>query len=438
MADIISRLLHYIQTSPTSFHAATNGASLLGDHGFTRLYEQDSWQNLSPGTYFILRNSASLIAFVLGDPPPVQTGFRMAGAHTDSPGLKLKPNPILQNRGTTQLGVEIYGGALLAPWFDRDLSLAGKVIWQTETGELISVLLDCKEPIAIIPSLAIHFDADANKNRTINRQNEMVPICALADEDNHLSLPTLLQEFVSKQYPDLPPGAAVDGELFFYDCQPPALIGLRREFISSARLDNLLSCFLLLDGIVANKGPENSLIVLNDHEEVGSLSTTGAQGPFLQNVLERLLPDTEERNRCLARSIFLSVDNAHAVHPNYSDKHDDNHLPRLNRGPVIKQNANQRYASSADTASFFRALCAAVDVDVQPFVMRNDLACGSTIGPLTAGNIGVRTVDIGLPTLAMHSVRELAGSRDPVLLSKVLKYFYSIKPTSSLWQGLAR
>ena len=214
-----------------------------------------------------------------------------------------------------------------------------------------------------------------------------------------------------------------------YDCQPPALIGLNQEFVASARLDNLLSCFTGLKALLDAGDRQAKLLVCNDHEEVGSASACGADGPFLKSVLERICPQPETLARCIHRSWLISADNAHGIHPNYADKHDANHGPLLNKGPVIKTNANQRYATNSETAGLFRFLCEQADIPVQSFVVRSDMACGSTIGPLTASTIGVRTLDIGVPTFAMHSIRELAGARDTEYLYNALKAFYAYSST---------
>lgn len=434
-----TEFLKFLQNSPTAFHAANNSANILQKHGFQQLFEKDSWPANKPGKYYVLRNNSSLIAFTIGTTALEENGLRMAGAHTDSPCLKIKPLPVQTNSGWLQFGVEVYGGALLAPWFDRDLSLAGRIITVAQDGELNELLIDFQEPIAFIPSLAIHFDRDANKKKSINKQNDIVPVVGLIKNDEQQpTFPDLLAEQVQKQHPSFAPCKVTDWELFLYDVQPPTLVGLQKEFISGARLDNLLSCHAIVSGLVTEEPGQNCLIVLNDHEEVGSVSTSGAKGNFLRSVLQRLLPDPQQRSRCLARSLFISTDNAHSVHPNFAEKHDTAHLPICNKGPVVKNNANQRYASNAVSASFFKSLCERTSVPFQEFVMRNDLACGSTIGPSTAGEIGVRTVDVGVATLGMHSIRELAGSDDHDYLQQVLHAYFQLPESDTLWLSLGQ
>lgn len=418
-------LLEYLQNSPTPFHAAENLVQRLTRAGFKLLRESDSW-DLTPGEkYCVVRNDSSVIAFVYGREPLVDSGIRMVGAHTDSPCLKVKPQPDLARSGYGQLGVEVYGGALLAPWFDRDLSLAGRVSYRNSEGRIESALVDFKKAVATVPSLAIHLDREANRQRSINPQKELPPL--LLAEREGAELPTfrqLLEAQLLREHPQLDMKALLDFEISLYDTQPPAVIGLQDDFIASARLDNLLSCYVGLQGILNADDRYSSLLVCNDHEEVGSASACGAKGPMLQHFLERLLPDTEERMRVLDSSLMISADNAHGVHPNFSDRHDENHGPVLNQGPVIKVNANQRYATNSETSALFRDLAERALVPVQTFVSRTDMECGSTIGPITSAEVGVKTLDIGVPTFGMHSIRELAGSRDAEALYRVLYEFY--------------
>ena len=418
-------LADFIQASPTPFHAAQSLAERLRAAGYQELDERDEWVLDDDSRYFVLRNQSSLIAFSLGQLETLQSaGLRMIGAHTDSPCLRVKPQPELNRHGLWQLGVEVYGGALLAPWFDRDLSLAGRVTCRDASGQLHNLLIDFKRPIAIIPSLAIHLNRDVNSGFAVNAQTDLPPVLAHSIEPNR-DLRALLASEVATQYPDREPMQVLDYELSFYDTQPPAILGLDNDFLASARLDNLLSCHAGLTALLNSDADQACLLVCTDHEEVGSSSACGADGPFLEDVLKRLLPDEIERIRAIQRSVLVSADNAHAIHPNYADRHDGNHGPQLNAGPVIKINSNQRYATTSETAALFRHLCEQVEVPVQSFVVRSDMGCGSTIGPIISSRLGLRTVDIGAPTFAMHSIRELAGCRDVEYLIKVLTAFCS-------------
>lgn len=421
--ELIQGLLDFLNASPTPFHATTSLAMRLEAAGYRHLDERATWHTEAGGRYYVTRNDSSIIAFKLGKRPAVDGGIRLVGAHTDSPCLRVKPNPELQRQGFFQLGVEVYGGALLAPWFDRDLSLAGRVTYRRD-GKVESQLIDFYQPIAVIPSLAIHLTREANQGWAINPQNELPPILAQLASSETADFRALLAEQLAMEH-DFNPDAVLDYELSFYDTQSAAIVGLNQDFIASARLDNLLSCYAGLQALIDADDEETCVLVCTDHEEVGSCSACGADGPFLEQVLRRVLPDGDAFVRTIQRSLLVSADNAHGVHPNYADKHDGNHGPKLNAGPVIKINSNQRYATNSETAGFFRHLCLENEVPVQSFVVRSDMACGSTIGPITASQLGVRTVDIGLPTFAMHSIRELAGSHDLEHLVKVLTAFYS-------------
>ena len=348
----------------------------------------------------------------------------MVGAHTDSPCLMVKPNPEKLRNGCFQLGVQVYGGALLNPWFDRDLSLAGRVSFQSLDGQLRTALIDYRIPLATIPSLAIHLDRGVNDSRSINPQTDILPILFQQSGEDPADFRALLKSRLLEEHPDCAAQQVLDFELPFYDTQAPAVIGLQQEFIASARLDNLLSCYVGLQALLQSDGAASSLLVCNDHEEVGSLSAAGAQGPMLRSLLQRIAGDEHAYAELAERSLMISADNPHAIHPNCADRHDDNHGPQMNQGPVIKVNASQRYASNSETTGFFRMLAAAEEVPVQAFVVRSDMGCGSTIGPLIATELGIQVLDIGVPTFAMHSIRELGGSKDTLYLARALTRFF--------------
>ncbi|HKM25996.1 MAG TPA: M18 family aminopeptidase [Thiopseudomonas sp.] len=416
-------LLDFLKNSPSPFHATQSMCAALQAAGYQALDERETWQLEPQGRYYVTRNDSSIIAIQLGHSDPVEHGIRMVGAHTDSPCLKVKPQPELSRHSYWQLGVEVYGGVLLGPWFDRDLSLAGRVTFK-HNEQLQSRLIDFKQAIATIPSLAIHLNREANNGWTINPQTELPPVLAQLHGDEGKDFRALLAEQLQREH-GITDASILDYELCFYDSQPAALIGLNQDFIAGARLDNLLSCYAGLHALLSSDNQHTQVLVCTDHEEVGSNSACGADGPFLEQVLRRILGSEEDFVRCVQHSLLISADNAHGIHPNYADKHDGNHGPLLNRGPVIKINANQRYATNSETSSFFKLLCTAVQVPVQSFVTRTDLGCGSTIGPITASQLGIQTIDIGVPTFAMHSIRELAGSQDLEYLIKVLQVFYN-------------
>jgi len=427
-------LLKFLKHSPTPFHAVTQMVEMLDEHGYVRLREADSWTLEKMGRYYVTRNGSALIAFTAGDLDWLRNGIRMVGAHTDSPCLKVKTRPEMVRHSFLQLGVEVYGGALLNPWFDRDLSLAGRVTVLTAAGAIQSTLCNFEDPVAIIPSLAIHLDREANKQKGVNPQEELPPLLLQVDEEAETDLffRDILLNRLKKTNPTLDAVEVLDFEISLYDTQPPALLGLNRDFIVGARLDNLFSCYIGLAGLLASSGTQPALLVCNDHEEVGSASASGALGPFLETILTRILPSPEDRFRALDRSMMVSVDDAHGIHPNYAGKYDGNHGPLLNHGPVVKINAAQRYATDSETAAVFRRIARRLSVPVQDFVMRSDLACGSTIGPLTATRIGVRTVDVGVPIFAMHSIRETAGVHDGYHLFRVIHGFFQTENLSAL------
>ena len=414
--DFNEGLLGFLNASPTPFHATQNISMMLKNAGFNKLDETLPW-NLEAGQkYYLTRNDSSVIAFTY---PKVSKNYVMVGAHTDSPNLKLKPNPVIKEHGVVKFGVESYGGLLLNPWFDRDLSLAGRVSYKNAEGKIKESLIDVQKSIAIIPSLAIHLDDKANKDRTINKQSDVCPIMTTNDDFE-------FEEFIKWQLSKndiLDVKELYASELSFYDTQEAAFVGLHDDFIASARLDNLLSCYVGLLSICSVNADKPMLFIASDHEEVGSESTSGAAGSFLENTLRRMFSEYDEYINMTRTSIMISADNAHAVHPNYPSKHDKEHSPYINAGVVIKVNANQRYASNSTTIAKFIDSANSVGEKTQRFVTRSDMGCGSTIGPITATRIGIETIDVGLPTLAMHSIRELCGSDDAHSLYKILVGF---------------
>tara|TARA_B110001452_G_scaffold99663_1_gene82649 strand:+ start:15800 stop:17113 length:1314 start_codon:yes stop_codon:yes gene_type:complete len=415
-------LTQFLDTSPTPFHAVSSMVSMLKNEGFTELSEDDEWALEVGSRHFVTRNGSSMIAFIIGQASLLDTGIKMVGAHTDSPCLMVKPQPEITKQGYLQLGVEVYGGALLNPWFDRDLSVAGRIVYQDAAGSLKQTLVDFKRAVATIPSLAIHLDREANTGRSVNGQTDIPPILMQVSGSSASFRELLSDQFLKDDE------KVIDYELCFYDTQRAAVVGLQNEFIASARLDNLLSCFVGIQALINNNAEQTCLIVCNDHEEVGSVSAIGADGPFLEAITARLCGADQTVatvSRVISKSLMISCDNAHATHPNFPQKHDSAHMPALNGGPVVKVNVKQRYATSSLTSSLFKQLCETVNVPVQSFVSRNDMGCGSTIGPITSARLGVATLDVGIPQLAMHSCREMTGTEDPLRLSKVLVAFFN-------------
>ncbi|OHE02627.1 MAG: M18 family aminopeptidase [Sulfurimonas sp. RIFCSPLOWO2_12_36_12] len=413
--DFNDGLLGFLDASPTPFHATQNMAGMFLNAGFVRLYEEQKWALEQGKKYFVTRNDSSIIAFTY----PKDKNYVMVGAHTDSPNLKLKPNPVIKEHGVVKFGVEPYGGVLLNTWFDRDLSLAGRVSYLNSDNIIKDALIDAKKAIAIIPSLAIHLDREVNEKKSVNAQTDITPILSTSQEFN-------FDEFLKEQLKM----SGVDdvkelyaNELSFYDTQKASFVGLNDDFIASARVDNLLSCYVGMLSICSVGENKPMLFIASDHEEVGSESASGAGGSFLESTLKRVYSDFEEYTQMIRSSILISADNAHAIHPNYPSKHDANHAPRINKGSVVKVNANQRYASNSKTISRFMNVASSLNEPIQNFVTRSDMGCGSTIGPITASRLGIDTLDVGLPTYAMHSIRELCGSDDAYSLYKIILGF---------------
>ncbi|MGZ5207672.1 MAG: M18 family aminopeptidase [Sulfuricurvum sp.] len=406
MRKFNEELLKFIDASPTPFHAVGQMGQLLEEKGFEKLDECKPWGLENGKQYYVTRNDSSIIAFTY--PPSVEKGYTIIGAHTDSPHLRLKPNPVKKSAGTIRFGVEPYGGVLLNPWFDRDLSVAGRIVYLDVESVRREKLIDLKRPIGIVASLAIHLDREANTSRSINAQSDILPMIACGEEFDFESW--ILEEAGESS------GTLLAHELSFYDVQKGSFVGIREEFITSARLDNLLSCYVGMSALMESAYP--MMIACMDHEEVGSDSHVGAGGTFLEETLRRIAGN--DFTTLMRHSLMVSCDNAHALHPNFINKHDEEHAPLLNRGVAIKINSNQRYATSSRTMGRFVQCAQSIGIATQTFVTRSDMGCGSTIGPITATRLGIETIDVGVPTLAMHSIRELAGSEDAYGLTQIL------------------
>lgn len=405
MRQFNEELVQFIDASVTPFHAVGEMEKNLLSSGFRKLDESHGWELQEGKNYFVTRNDSSLIAFSY--PPSPQKGYIIVGAHTDSPNLRVKPNPLSSNAGVLQLAVEPYGGLLLNPWFDRDLSLAGRIVYLDSTNERCEKLINIKRPIGVISSLAIHLDREANSSHSINAQSDIVPIIGCGELD--------FESWILGEA-GVDNGKLLAHELSFYDTQKGSFIGVNQELIASARLDNLLSCYVGLKAIIACETP--MLLACMDHEEVGSDSHVGVGGTFLEEVLRRIAG--ENFSLLMRQSLMVSCDNAHALHPNFTAKHESAHAPLLNQGVAIKINSNQRYATSARTMGRFVQCAQSIGIKTQTFVTRSDMGCGSTIGPITSTRLGVETIDVGTPQLSMHSIREMCGTEDAYGLRQIL------------------
>jgi len=416
-------LLNFMAASPTAVHAADEAARRLKKAGFKQVKEESAWK-LKPGDkFFVVRRMSSLIAGVVGK-SPAQHGFRIAGAHTDVPGLRLKPKAMYAKEGYLQLGVEVYGGPILATWLDRDLTLAGRLIIRERAGKLREKAVALERPICRIPNLAIHLNRKVNDDGLkVDKQKHLPPIIGLGDTDvlEQQHLLAMLADAVKVR-----PSAIVDFRLDLVDTQAPAVGGVDEEFVFARGVDNLVSCYAAVKALIDCKGKCDAtrIIALFDNEECGSNTERGAASTFLDVVLERLAMTgknpRENLQRALSRSLLVSADGAHAVHPNYADRHEPKHKPVLNGGPVIKVNANERYATTVATQTYLQECADIAGVPVQHYVQRSDLPCGSTIGPISATRLGLATVDVGAPMLSMHSIRETTGAGDTDMLAKLL------------------
>ena len=423
-----SDLAAFLDAGKTPYHVVAEVARRLTGAGFRAFREQDAWQ-IEPGTRgFVVRAGGSVVAFQVGSKAPAEAGFVLLGAHTDSPNLRVKPLPDVTSVGYRQLAVEVYGGVLLSTWLDRDLSIAGRVVLADGKTELV----DLQRALCRVPNLAIHLNRDVNTaGLQLNAQTQLVPVIGLESAEGGFA--ELLAEGLRGTPSD---GAAAEDVLGFdlclYDTQRAAFAGANNEFLFSSRLDNLASCHAELCALLgASRDPEATRVVaLYDHEEVGSQSASGARSLFLSDLLERLAlgcspKDPSALPRAISRSLLVSADMAHAVHPNYPDKHDKRHRPMLGAGPVIKVNVNQSYASDGPAVAAFSAACRAAEVLPQHFSSRNDMPCGSTIGPISAARLGIRAVDVGSPMLSMHSCREMAAVSDVAPMIRVLTKLFS-------------
>lgn len=419
-------LLQFLNDSPTAFHAVKNAAALLRENGFEELKETENWSLKNEGRYFVVKSGSAVIAFTVGKGDLAKEGFRIIGAHTDSPALKIKPGACsVTPDGYVKLNVEVYGGAILQTWFDRPLALAGRLVVK-ENGTLQEKLIQIDKPVFIIPNLCIHFSRDMKEKGSLNKQTEILPLLSMKEEGMEKDdyLPALLQDEVGIKKSDL-----VDYELFLYEYQKGIFTGKKQEFISASRIDDLSMVYAGLDALTkAETGEGCQVFAAFDNEEVGSTTAQGANSGLMLHILNRICKNlgmTDEGYfQAVAGSTSISADLAHAVHPNYSDKHDAESRPVLGGGPVIKYSASQRYATTAMSAAYFAQVCERAGVPCQKFVNRNDIAGGSTIGPALSGLTTIPTVDMGAPILAMHSIREFGAVADMEYTRQVFLAYY--------------
>lgn len=426
----VQNLLDFIDASPSPWHVVKSVETQLEKFKFVKLIETEKWALEAGGRYYVVRDDSSIVIFVQGQKPLVQTGFKMIGAHTDSPGLRIKPQAATGGDGLLRVGVEIYGGPILATFTDRDLSLAGRINYKDDNHKIVSTLLKFDRPLLRLPNLAIHMNRAVNEDGLkLHKQNELPLILStIANECLPQAYFTqLLQEQTAGDI-----GRILSWDLAVYDTQKGAFWGAENEFYANSQLDNLASCHAALEALLDETvlASDNTLVcALFDHEEVGSESNKGADGSFLSDVLQRIALATEKNKEdfaiALAKSFMISADMAHAYQPNFPSAYDADHKVTINKGPVIKVNANQRYSTESVSQAQFIDWCEQAGVPYQKYSHRCDLACGSTIGPITSARLGIRSIDVGSPLWAMHSIRESAGVLDHNYMIKVMKRFFT-------------
>lgn len=427
---MLDSLFEFIEASPSPFHAAAAAVDRLAAAGFVETGRSESWSELDVVQGFAVRDGGTVVAVRAGAAvDPERLRFSVIGAHTDSPNLRVRPQPDSGTLGYRQLGVEVYGGVLLNSWLDRDLGLSGRVEVRSGDGDgraarSRTVLWRCDRALLRVPQLAIHLDRDVNDGLKLDRQQHMIPVWGLGEPSA-----AGFREFLADEL-KVEPDAVLAWDVMAHDLTPPARLGRYGEMYAASRIDNLASCHAAVEALARLSSlPDDTaaVVVLFDHEEIGSDSATGAGSPILADALERIAAalgaSRDQYLRAVARSLCVSADGAHAVHPNYPERHEPQHLPLLNGGPVVKTNVNVRYATDARTHARFVAACGAAGVPHQIYSHRGNLACGSTIGPITASRLGMSVVDVGSPMLSMHSARELGGSDDPAMLTAALGAF---------------
>lgn len=422
MDNLTKDLTGFLNGSNSRFHASLEIKKRLDAAGFTALAEDKALKIKAGGKYYICRQDTAIIAFVIGSKAMAKAGFNLAASHIDSPSMKLKPDSIKTDKGVSRCGVEVYGGPIISTWIDRELSLAGKVLIKTAKG-LHSEFIDIKKPITIIPNAAIHLNREINKGFEYNKQRQLLAILSVKESSGN-PLYALIAKHLKIKASEI-----CETELFLYDPNPAALIGIEGDMIAAQGLDNLAMTHAILSALLTVDKPQQTAVgIFYDHEEIGSQTPQGAFSSLLSEILERLClaqsASREDYYLALRNSFLISSDMAHAYHPGYADKYDPDYAAYMNKGPVIKLNANHRYASTADSTARFIQLCEAAKVPYQKFLVRSDMPCGSTVGPIVAAQLGLEAVDIGNAIWAMHSIRETGGVLDHGYLVKALEKFF--------------
>ena len=423
-------LVDFLYDSPSACHGVKATQKILDENGFIEIKETDKWNLQAKGKYYVIKNDSALIAFEVGTGDIEETGLRLIGAHTDVPGFRIKPNPQMISEGKyVKLNTEVYGGPILHTWFDRPLSIAGKVSLKGASPlKPETRLVNINKPLLIIPSLAIHMNREVNEGFKINRQVDTLPLLGLINDklEKEDYLMNILAEELQVNKEDI-----LNFELGLYEYEKGMLIGMNEELISSGRFDDLWMVYAGIKALVdSRENAATKVMICIDNEEIGSLTAEGANSTLLNNILERIAlglgKDREGYYRALANSIMISADLAHAVHPNLGDKHDPTNRPVLEGGPVLKIAASGSYSTDSFNGAVFAGICEAAGVPFQKFVNRSDVRGGTTIGPVTAANLTIPVIDMGAPVLGMHSIRELASVKDNYYTVKVFTEFFSL------------
>lgn len=422
--------IDFLYDSPTAFHAVENVEEQLMKENFVKLNEGDEWKIEKGGKYFTTKNGSALIAFTVGSDNIEEKGFRLIGAHTDSPGFRIKPNAeMVAEKSYLKLNTEVYGGPIVNTWLDRPLAVAGRVTLMSENPLKPEIrLMNINKPIMIIPNLAIHMNREVNSGVELNKQNHVLPLVGMINEE--LEKDNFILKLIASEL-KVEMDKIIDFDLFLYEFEKGCLVGVNEEFISSARLDDLQNIHSGIKALIDCKNTKaTNVMVCYDNEEIGSSTKQGADSEMLAIILERIVlalgGNRDKYLRSIAHSFIISADNAHAVHPNYVEKHDPTNRPIINNGPVIKINANQSYTTDSESGAVFEMICKRCEVPYQKFVNRSDVRGGSTIGPINSTHLNMRSVDIGLPQLSMHSVREMAGVKDHTYAYKVYLEFFNL------------
>ncbi len=423
-------LIDFLYENPTPFHVVEGGRKVLKEAGFKELHLCEKWDIKPGGKYFTARNESALIAFIAGTKNPSEAGFRLIGAHTDAPAIRIKSNPEIKVKDKyLSLNVELYGGLIYSTWLDRPLAIAGRVATKSDNPLYPNMqLIDIKKPVATIPNLAVHINREINSGYEYNPQKDLLPLIGVTDDDNIIS--DWFMEMLAAEC-EVNKEDILGCDLYLYDYQKGTLNGMNEEFIHVGRIDDVAMSYVALSAIKISDPQAGTVVAAcYDNEEVGSKTKQGAASALTQIIIDRVAralgSDEDEILQARYKSFLISCDMAHAMHPNFPDKHDPTNKPVINGGPVIKYHHGQKYTTDADSAAVFKAVCNLAGVEYQEFHNRNDAKSGGTIGPIVASLLDVRALDIGNPMLAMHSIRELAGVEDTFNLLAAFKEFYKI------------